>query len=494
MTTNVAFTRREYDENKERWDLIRDCIAGDIAVKKAGVKYLPMPNAADQSTENKERYAAYKGRAVFYNVARRTLEGLVGQVFAADPVIDVDEQMQAMIDDASGTGVSATQVAKQALRDVLAYGRIGLFMDFPVAGAPITRQQILDGEYHPTIVTYNTFQILNWRTRRVKGKQRLSLVTLRETYEVDDGYETKTATQIRVLKLDENDLYVVELHKAETESDSGPFTLSPQDIFQPVDASGQRLDMIPFWFVGAVDNDPHLDESPLYDLCSLNIAHYRNSADYEDSCYMVGQPTPWVSGLTQAWVDKNMNGLLQLGSRGVIPLPQGGAAGLLQVSANAMPKEAMEHKERQMVALGAKLVENRQVQRTLGEAKMESATETSVLSSSAQNISSAATSLFRHAAELFYGIADTSSIWFTLSTDFAISKMSPQERDQLIKEWQAGAVSFSEVREQLRQSGIATLDDEDAKQEIEEEMASKNVALDDITESGTQTGTEPTQE
>src|SRR5690606_15620436 len=71
----------------------------------------------------------------------------------------------------------------------------------------------------------------------------------------------------------------------------------------------------------------------------------------------------------------------------------------------------------------------------------------------------------------FYGYDDKvkEECVYQLSTDFAIQKMSGEERRQLLAEWQAGLVSFSEARSQLRQSGVATLDDEEAKAEIEEE-------------------------
>lgn len=469
MTNKVAFQRSDYQKSRERWDLIKDCLEGDLAIKKAGVKYLPQPNAEDTSKENAARYKAYVDRAVFYNVARRTLEGLVGQVFSTDPVVDIPDEMNPILDNASGSGISAQQTGKKLLRHALSYGRGGLYLDFPRNEGVISRADLLNGKQHPTLIAYDAMSIINWRTKSIDGQQVLSLVVLRETYDTEDEFEVKTSKQLRVLRLTEENVYQIELWKSVGNGDAEDYKLASEDVIIPRDSAGQPLKRIPFWFVGSVDNDPSVDESPLYDLCALNIAHYRNSADYEDSCWLVGQPTPWVSGLTQAWVDKNMNGLLQLGSRGVIPLPQGGAAGLLQATANTMPKEAMEHKERQMVALGAKLVENKQVQRTLGEAKMESATETSVLSSCAQNTSAALTNALRVAATVFYGIADAANLWYTLSTDFAISKMDPTERAQLVKEWQSGAISFTEMREQLRQSGVATLDDEAAKEEIESE-------------------------
>ncbi len=48
-------------------------------------------------------------------------------------------------------------------------------------------------------------------------------------------------------------------------------------------------DEIPFTFVGAQNNDPTIDDSPLAALVEINHGHYRNSADYEDSVWFCGR-------------------------------------------------------------------------------------------------------------------------------------------------------------------------------------------------------------
>ena len=103
---------------------------------------------------------------------------------------------------------------------------------------------------------------------------------------------------------------------------------------------------------------------------------------------------------------------------------------------------------------------------------MERAVIASVLSSCARNVSQAFESAMLTAAS-FSGVdVDASKIVFQLSTDFAISKLSPDERRQVLAEWQGGLLSFSEARNQLRQSGIANLDDEVARAEIEKDQES----------------------
>ena len=70
---NVAFVNPALSFLLPQYYLIRDAIAGEVAVKEARTKYLPMPDATDKSPENQARYRDYVMRAVYYNATRRTL-------------------------------------------------------------------------------------------------------------------------------------------------------------------------------------------------------------------------------------------------------------------------------------------------------------------------------------------------------------------------------------------------------------------------------------
>ena len=473
---NVAFIRPELSKLLPQYYLIRDCLSGEPTIKGARTVYLPMPNAEDQSKENKARYESYVKRAVFYNVTRRTLNGLVGQVFMRDPVIKVPSLLNTVVENASGTGVNLIQQSKKTLSLTLAYSRAGLLVDYPETpegGATVADLEA--GRVRPTITTYSPQEIVNWRLTERGAEEILSLVVLAESYTfADDGFEMKNAAQFRVLKLDENGEYLMEVWSEPQPSSwngdktpKGNFQLSKQ--IRPKGADGNPLREIPFMFVGSENNDPAPDNPNLYDLASLNVAHYRNSADYEESCFIVGQPTPVLTGLTEEWVKDVLKGTVAFGSRGGIPLPVGGDAKLLQAGENTMIKEAMEAKERQMVALGAKLVEQKQVQRTAFEAKVEATSEGSTLSSTAKNVQAAYAWALEWCA-LFVGVP-TTGIIFELNTDFDIARMTPEERGQAIKEWQGGAITFEEMRAVLRKSGTATEDDAKAKEAIAKETA-----------------------
>ena len=164
---------------------------------------------------------------------------------------------------------------------------------------------------------------------------KLCLVVLRETVDVeDDGFETKTAVAYRVLRLKDG-VYWVERYREDTNNGKTELVVHEPPV-TPTKADGSTFDFIPFTFFGPENNDADMDASPMYSMATLNLAHYRNSADYEDACFIAGQPTPVFAGLTEEWVKNVMQGKAFLGSRGGIMLPKDGTAQLLQAQPNTM--------------------------------------------------------------------------------------------------------------------------------------------------------------
>jgi len=484
QTPNVSFVHPSLAALMPQYTLIRDAIAGETAVKNAKTTYLPMPDKLDKSDENKARYADYLARAVYYNVSRRTLGGLVGQVFTKDPIFKLPPQLAVLEKNVSGSGVTLKQQSKKALNYTLAFSRCGLHVDYPKttkdgddedSEGVVTVADIASNRVRPTINLYSPLEIINWRMTEDGAEEKLSLIVLLESFVAsDDGFEIKNAAQFRVLRL-ENGVYTQEIWREPQPTNFNGEKIpkgknfARHEKFTPRGPDGKPLDYIPFMFIGSDNNDPSPDNPNFYDLASLNLAHYRNSADYEDSCFIVGQPTPVVSGLTEDWLKDVMGGVVKFGSRGGIPLPAGAKAELLQASENTMIKEAMETKEKQMVALGAKLVEGKPVQKTATEAKQDKASEVSSLSSATLNVQDAYVWAIGVAA-MFTG-SEAADDCITLNTDFDIMNMSPEERRQTIEEWQKGAITFEEMRTVLRKSGTATEDDKAAKNSIAEDSA-----------------------
>lgn len=454
----------DFCDIEKDWEQIADCIAGQRVIKKAGTKYLPQPNALDTSEENQERYRAYKKRAVFHNATARTVGNMVGQCFAVDPVPTMPEQMLPWLADLDGAGVSANQQSKKALAHIIAFSRACIWVDYPKTAAPVSMADAEEGGIRPKIVLFDPRNVINWRVIPHGAKSKLALVVIREKYiKKDDGFKAEFDFQYRVLRLIAGK-YWQEVHRP----GNGGFQIVER--LQPLGGDGLPLSEIPFVFIGAESNDIEVEKPLMLDISNLNLAHYRNSADYEEITYMVGQPTPYAAGLTDDWVERHLKGSILLGSRAFIPLPEGGSAGLVQAQTNTLPKEAMDQKEALMQALGAKLVEKREVKQTATEAGINEASETSILASCCNNVSAAYGMALRWCA--LFGNIETAKpeedILFELNTDFAIARMTPEEASGLLGLYQADLITFEEARDKLKTGGWAYLDDEDAKDQLEE--------------------------
>lgn len=466
------FIRPELVEILPTYQLCRDCYKGETAVKgRTGYTvsganngggsgsialspYLPDPSPKSEDSEvRKARYNDYVTRAVFYNVTKRTIKAMSGAVFSKYPTFTLNE-LSVLETDVNGAGQSIVQQSRDALTNCLLQGRGGLLADMPVNTDGMSKAAMASSKVRPVIIHYNSESIINWRYRKVGGVLKNSLVVLSESYVTeDDGYEQKTNRQLLVLRLNNAD-------KAESEilrkNEQGEWI--SQGVNPITDHNGSQLTELPFYPYGSVNNDLELDDVPSFDIAHLNIAHFRDSADYQEANFISSQPTLVLTGLTEQWVNEVLKDGVAIGSRSGLLLPQGGDAKLIQSQAEGTNMEAMKHKEAMMQSLGAKLIETTTQTKTATEASNDQAEETSVLSSIANNISDAYTRAIKACAAYMGYKAD--DLVYTLNTNFGFSKMTTEQRAQLVAEWQAGAVTFGEMRSQLVESEVATIEDD----------------------------------
>lgn len=477
MTPRVDYIHPHLAEKIPTIRRVSTAVAGTRAVKAEKETYLPKPNASDTSTANKARYDSYLERALFLGATAQTLEGFVGQVFAKDPVMELPAEMSFVGEDVDCSGNSISNQAKDGLRLQFKKGGGGLLVDYPTvnqesAGHELSKAEVEQLGLRPRILQYDRDCVINWRKATIGGKVKLTLVVLKEEETVaDDGFEAKTEPVYRVLRLDKDaGFYYVEIWKKGTVG----FELKSMNI--PTDGWGKRFMEIQFFPFSWDNNDIEPSSIPLEQLAELDFGWYRNSADYEESCFISGQPTLVLSGLDQSWVDDVLKGKVELGSRAAVPLPTGGQAMLIQATANSMPKEAMADKQQQMAAIGAELMEQNMVQRSATEASLEASARTSVLGSAAMNYSDAMTNALKSvAAFLRIELPDEEQareevLSFELSTDFDMARMTAQERAQLLAEWQGRGITFEEYRWNLKKAGVAYMADEDAKDAFEAEV------------------------
>lgn len=465
----VDTQHREYAENLSIWQQVRDCDAGAKAIKSraaldgstnslggmAGTAYLPAPNASDISIQNRERFIAYLKRAIFVNFTGATKEAILGLVFRKNTEIKTPKALEHMIDDVNGGGLSVDQLIKDVVSDVTMIGRMGLFVDYPVAQKGMTKAQVDALGLRANIVTYIAENIINWKTEMIGGVTKLTMVVLREpTEKVVDEFKSEVVNYHRVLLLRDG-VYVINLYNDDNELvPHGEGENAATDMI-PTDHSGKTWDEIPFIFPGSLNNDPTVDKSPMYDISEVNIGHYHNSADYEESSFLTGQPTPVVTGLSAAWAKEFLKDGFALGSRGGIPLPVGGDAKLLQADPNSQPLGGMKHKEAQLIQLGARLITDTGSNETVDAARMRYAGQNSKIGSITTNVEEALEKCFGWSGR-YMGTDEPTEI--DINKELYDRTIDPQMLMALIQLTDRGTIAETDLRGNLRRGNLIDAD------------------------------------
>ncbi|MCK5307376.1 MAG: DUF4055 domain-containing protein, partial [Zetaproteobacteria bacterium] len=403
---------------------------------------------------------AYVERASYLNATAHTKEGLLGMVFREDPVVEFPPGLEYLGENSDNAGTPFIQLVKNVISDTVETGRYGILADYPQMEGGETSD--VTGGVTAGIMRYPAESITNWRETTKGGVTSLAFVVLEEAHQkyAGDGFSFESVAFHRVLRIDDSGAYVQELYNEDD-------LLISQVMPRRFDGSAWRE--IPFVFIGSQNNDPPVDKPPLYDLSVLNIAHLRNSADQEESSFLVGQPTPVITGLSQGWVDEVMAGGILLGSRSPWLLPEGGAASLLQAAPNQLPLVGMEQKERQMVQIGARLIQDAKTQETAEAARLRYLGQNSKLAVLVGNVERAFMTCFGWIQEFMGGAGE--EVTFKINRNFYQATLDPQMIVAQLQLLDRSVISVVDVRENLRETGILdpgrTDEDVDADRESE---------------------------
>lgn len=467
---NVDWQRPEVTAKADSWKLVRDAVAGSEAVKAGG--YLSAINSFDESVENKARNTARLNGAVYFNATGRTLNALSGIAFGKWPEIEVPATLDYVLGDVDGSGVGIVNQAQLVVDDILQTGRAGLLVDYPSNDGVTSRAQQDAGSLRATVSMYAAESIRNWRTEKVGSQHLLALVVLDEVVEDWEGFERKEIAQRRELAL-EGGRYVVRLHRQVKDE----WTVVEERT--PTNGAGQPWRRIPFTFIGATNNDSAPDKSPLYDLADLNIAHFRNSADHEESLFYAGQAQVWVTGADEQWAKEAASMGLYVGSRSIGVAPAGGDVKLIQAEPVSALAEEMERKETRMAALGARLVQPGEAVKTATQAGGEERVAHSVLSLVCDNVSDAYRAALAWAAEFMRADGEVD---FTIGTEFSGIQFDAQQMAQALAAVQSGKLPESDFWSYLRTIGLIAADKTDDEIRDEVETQGGGAGLDDVTD------------
>ena len=510
---NVGYVRRELIEMLPYYQVVHDCLDGEMVIKWARERYLPRASQSDRSTSANDRYQTILSEAVYYNIVAAHSDYMTGQVFMRPPAIELPGKLEGMRENVDGAGLSIAQLCRMVVNTAVLYSGYGLFVDYPDKKEATTEYELDSGLVSPSIKMYHPWQIANWRTIRRGGKEVLALVVLHDVVDgTTDGYDQIESTNIKVLRLNSEGEYEVRVYRSEFMTELSRFGRQDYNLYDSRSSSlnrtrfrsnlfytdylssypsnyladfrergqyerikkvvpkanGKPLKTIPFIFGGANFNTPDIERPIMFDVASVSLGLYRDSALNQQMLRVHGSGTPWFAGLNRQWIRQVMGGKLALGSASAIKLPTGGTAGMLQGVANSSIREAMQDKWNYLAALGARILTGQKYeQKSATEFSLETSEFNSGLALIAGNAAKAMTKALMFAGK-FLGML-TKRPKVDLLQDYGLDRLSPQQRHQLMAEVQGNLVTWSEGRKKLAQAGITSLSDEEARKEIEEQ-------------------------
>ena len=465
----------DYDARAGEWSRARDVLAGEDTVKAGAEKYL-----ARLDSQSDEEFAAYRKRASFFNATARTAEAYLGLIFRRPPFVKLPSEstgvgraLAEFQNDADMLGTSLSGYAKVVVGDVVGLGRAGSLVDWEA-----------EAERRAYAVFYPAERIMNWRMGRVRGRNVLTLLVLRETANIEhptsnteprtentsprpspqsgegDPFVSDLVEQIRVLRLvvgDDGDAFCrVDLwqeHAVEGERGKAEWVVVESRVPRRL---GKPLPLIPFVFHGPRHSRPDVDRGPLEDIIAVNLDHYRLDADFKHGLHFTALPTAWVSGF-----DKTAS--LRIGSsQAWVSETPGANAGFLEFKGQGLEtfERAMDRDERLMAVLGSRMLEDvKKVGETATAIELRQSGEYSILGNVAASVSESLTQLLRwvywwNSTEELPDDVTNEQVLMTLNSDFSTKGLASQDVQAIVAAWQAGAISQDTMHELFRRGEV----------------------------------------
>ena len=425
-----------YTKMLDIWHKTRAAANGGPAVYEGN--FLRKFNPIDE-----ERQEQYKKGAYYMNITGRTQEALLGAIFRHDPETNVPALLDYVMENADGAGQSITQVGKEICNDIMETGRYGILADYPEAPENITAEQVRVLDLRPYMCLYPAESIIKVRVKTILGKSVLSLVVLKEPIEVYiNEFDEKKTHQFRVLRLTDG-VFTVQVY----DDEENPVT----NAYAPLRGS-DTWNRIPFHIIGAMNNLPEPDMPPLYPLAELNIAHYQTTADHRENLFIHGQLTLGISSDLSpiAFAEANPSGVI-VGARAGHFLGPNGKFTTATAPESSSLRVALQDLREEMASIGAKLVSKGGQAETAETARINAASELSVLQMLVGNVSEAMEAALEDMAE--YQGVDPAQVQFRLNTDFFEDGIDPQQVMADIALFDRGLVAKQDVRRNLRQAG-----------------------------------------
>jgi len=440
----LDFTHPDYRYYSTEWEKARDCLAGESRIKELGQKYLPPISSDSDAAE----YKTYKERAVFINMVGRTVSGLVGTVFRRPVKYErANDKIKKFANAFSKDGESMNLFAKRLSYEVCAIGRIGMLVD-----------RSSDGKSNPYVVPYIAENILDWEYEVIDGHIQYTYVLLRELVDLghdvaktpNNGYQrapqTRIGVRFRSLHLD-NGVYRQEIRIPDTKGHVD-LTRDPDNVIYPLH-NGNKLDYIPFLILGTLRATPQVQRPVVADIVSINLAHYRASAQLEHGRFYTAMPVYYVPlGNTEGRDEYRLGG-------GVVwETPTDTKPGILEYYGHGLQELAnsLVSKEEAIAQLGGRTMGIRPAGTTESEQvyKMKQANEMATLLDITDSVGEGLTTVLRWA--LTWADIKHNDVEVHLNQDFIALTLNARDLRAISLLYQQGILPLNEVYRVLQDS------------------------------------------
>jgi len=424
MTTIATLHPALTAERRAEWQLMRDAMDGESAVKARADAYLPKPGGFKNNPATETAlYDAYRLRAQFPEIVAPTVAAMIGIIHDREIVIKMPDAMQFLWEDADGMGLPLEAFHRRITRELLVIGAYAVLADAPKDGGD------------PFLAGYARDAVINWDK---------------------DWWVTDETSMIRKGFIWEK----LERYRLFTMGDGGYEQLlfeAPALVAEEIQITGRggaRLPRIPFAVGSARDLSPRIEAPPLIGVARAALGIYQLSADYRWQLYMSGQETlVAINGKGPSMVGAGVIHEMQ-GAEGLAPDLKYVSPTCSGIEAH---KAAIEDLRIQAIHAGARLVETSQADESGTARQMRFASELATLTSIAQNSCALLERSLRNVAMLMgLGEAAEAAIVVTPPTDLLDTTMTPADAEALMRVWQGGGMAWETYYANLQRGGIAS--------------------------------------
>lgn len=495
----LALPHPDYTLMQGEVEKVRDCIEGAFAVKRKTFTYLPHPSQIDQtSKEQQVRYLEYLYGAEFDGAPDDLRRSLLGKMRISSTTIELPERVQYLEQNADGDGLSLAASIEFAANNILSMKWHILVVDYTGAPKPGERVSVVAASSlnaRANIKQYTREDVVNWSFARVNGVMQLRWIKL---LEMQDDFNPQTGShqevqRYLVLGLDDDGNYYQQVIYQRTDGEE------TREDATYVSVNGAPLKWLPVVIVA--DEELPNNAFPralgyLNQVCDASLHNYRVSAKYKEVQRTFGVTLNMQgarAGDDKLFAELN-NGRTYLVTGGTNILPEGWNPDMMSADSNMEDFHwYFQRHDSYIASIGGRNAEKAGAM-TATEANILAGDQNALLETLAENLEQGFKRAVSYCA-MFEGLwspddveSRLDDIGIALPRDFATPKLTPQERQQIVNEYNAALISHDEALRQLYEGGATSSDIDTIKSELESQppRVSVTAAVPQPTEGSTQ--------